>query len=113
MDIKTVEYRRLVSFGQYENETLGATACVGETEHPIDALTALAAWVEARIADRAGQRTTDHERAMARNHAEWDLAEIEQRIATAKVKWSRWKQFMERLGITVEDYVRAEELPFD
>ena len=50
MQIQTVEYRRLRSFGQFENETVGAVARVGTGETPEDALSALREWVAGQLA---------------------------------------------------------------
>ena len=50
MHIQTVEYRRLRSFGQYENETVGAVAKVSTGETPEAALSALREWVAGQLA---------------------------------------------------------------
>lgn len=50
MHIQTVEYRRLRSFGSFENETVGAVAMVADGETPEEALSALREWVAGQLA---------------------------------------------------------------
>lgn len=52
MKVTTVEYRKLVSHGQYENTSIGATAVVDSDETPPEALSALQGWVNGELAMR-------------------------------------------------------------
>lgn len=93
--IVTVEYRRLRTFGSYQNETVGAVAELAPGQSPDDALLALRAWVDQQLGDD-GERRDLTERV---NELRWQADEHERRIARANERWTAIIGFMEKLGI--------------
>lgn len=49
MRITKVTYSRLHSFGNYENETVGAEAEVGEEDNAVECLEAVRSWVDTQL----------------------------------------------------------------
>lgn len=113
MKIVTVEYRRLRSFGEYENETVGAVAEVGN-EEPSDVLEALKLWVEQNFGERASARD-----AQSRLHrAEVRLNEVNGLLSEAERRWAAAQKILAAAGVDVpRDYgIRDDDdldrLPF-
>lgn len=102
MRIVTVEYRRLRTFGGYQNETVGATAELAADESAETALQDLKSWVDTQLADREnaydlGQRVSD---------LRWQADEQERRLEHANEKWAALIAFLDKLGIE-----RPSEIP--
>lgn len=112
MKVKSVEYRETVSFGNYQNLSVGATAEVGEGESPLGALGDLARWVkheaDARARAREDEQQEEFRREMRADRAERDLAEIEDKIKAASERWEKAKAFLAKFGVATEDL----EIPF-
>jgi hypothetical protein len=106
MRITTVEYRQLRTFGNYQNESVGAIAVVepGETTH--EALASLKLWVKAELAARQDEAEAREETYGARH----ELARIERDIEDAKARWEKAKAFLARHGVSVDE--PDTELPF-
>lgn len=109
MKILTVEYRRLRTFGSYQNETVGAVAEVGN-EEPADVLETLKLWVNERLGD-------DVERSNLReaiNELSWRKGQLERQIAHAEQKWAAILAFLDKLGMKRPADIpdSLEELPF-
>lgn len=104
MQIVTVEYRRLRTFGEYQNETVGAVAQVqvdaGETAE--EAIYALRTWVDEQLGSREEQRQLQERVADLR----WKAEDYERKIKRADERWSAIIAFMEKLGIE-----RPAEIP--
>lgn len=100
MKIVTVEYRRLRSFGEYENETVGAVAEVGN-EEPADVLETLKLWVEQNFGERASARD-----AQSRLHrAEVRLNEVNGLLSEAEKRWAAAQKILAAAGVDVpRDY---------
>lgn len=95
MQIVTVEYRRLRTFGDYQNETIGATAEVEPHETAEQALMQLRGWVDSELGDRNEQRHLSERNSELR----FEAANLERRIEAATMKWAAIVAFMEKLGI--------------
>lgn len=104
MKIVAVEYRRLHSFGNYENETVGATAQVEDGRTPEDALSYLRTWVAMRLSDSGEISTLKGEI----NELRWKKDDLERRIARMQGKWDEIMAFLARFGIE-----RPAEVPGD
>lgn len=104
MKIVTVEYRRLKTFGGYNNETIGAVAEVTPGVEPSSTLTDLKEWVDAQFSDK------ENVYALADRAQElrWQAEEAERRIERANEKWAAIMAFLEKLGIE-----RPSDIPGD
>lgn len=104
MQIVTVEYRRLRTYGDYQNETVGAVAQIqveaGETAE--EAIHALRTWVDEQLGSRDEQRQLQERVADLR----WKAEDYERRIKGADEKWAAIIAFLEKLGIE-----RPAEIP--
>lgn len=98
MIIQTVTYRKLRSFGHYENETVGATASVGDAEKPEEALAELSLWVNERLGTAA-------QVSASRN----DLANVKYEIGQRTVEL---EQLQKRIQAMV-DFLKAHGVPTD
>ena len=111
MKIVTVEYRRLRTFGNYENESVGVVAHVEQDETPEAALNAARAWVDATLCD-AQERSGLSDRV---SYLRLEAANLERRLERANEKWTALMTFMrDRLGIEHPNDLpdTLEELPF-
>lgn len=110
MKIVQVEYRRLRTFGNYENETVGAMAQVGEGETPEQAVEALRQWVDAILGD-AEERS---ELQNAISELRWKKENLERQFEMAGKRWESMMAFLERLGIERPEGIpeTLEALPF-
>lgn len=109
MKIVTVEYRRLRTFGSYQNETVGAVAEVG-AEDPADVLETLKLWVNERLGD-------DVEGANLReaiNEMTWRKDALERDITRVEKRWAAIVEFLKQLGIEKPSYIPDDlkDLPF-
>lgn len=102
MNIIQVEYRRLRTYGDYQNETVGAVAQVEEGEDAVTALAALRAWVDQELGDRSEQRDLTQRVTDLR----WKSEEYEHKIARAEERWKAIIAFLTKLGIE-----RPAEIP--
>ena len=109
MRIVTVEYRRLRTYGEYQNETVGAVAEI-EGETPEQALSSLRAWVDGQLGDNDEQRKVSERVTDLR----WKLDDYERKIRAAETRWAAIVAFMEKLGIERPADIpdTLEELPF-
>lgn len=103
MRIKTVRYSRLVSFGNYSNESVEAEADVSLADNPADVLDELKQWV----CDRLNQRVDIQATIAAQQAAEWDLKRVEQDLAEARERWGEAKVILAAHGVSLGD-----KLPF-
>lgn len=110
MKIVTVEYRRLRTFGNYQNESVGATAEVGEGETANRALQELRDWVEQQLGD--AQERADLSAAVS--ELRWKKTELEREIDAANQKWLAILEFMKKFGIERPAHLpeTLEGLPF-
>lgn len=112
MRIKAVEYRETVSFGNYQNLSVGATAEIEDGESPLGAIGDLARWVRAEAKVRAEAREAEQQEEFRRevraDRAERDLAEIDGKIAAASERWEKAKAFLARHGVAIDDV----DIPF-
>lgn len=104
MKITTVRYERLRSFGNYENETVAATAQVEDGETPESALAALRQWVEAQL----GEVEKLSQMRQRYDQLDWEVHAMEQRLRGAKSAYERVKAILERHGVELRD----DDLPF-
>jgi len=100
--VTTVEYRKLISHGQYENTSIGATAIVEGDETPARALADLQGWINAELALRV-KSTQDAQD--ARSH----LYDLQGQVAAKAddlrrmgAKYAEAKRVLEKHGIEVE-----------
>lgn len=115
MNIKTVEYRRLRSFGSYENETIGATAEVAPGEYPLEVLEHLRGWVEAQ------HREAEQREAAQRQEqdAEWrleringDIEDRQRRLGELETMYTTLRAKLSEYGVVLPTLAEAEGLPF-
>ena len=95
MKIVTVEYRRLRTFGGYQNETVGAVA---EVESGLDAdatLTELRTWVDAQLGDEGERRNLTE----SINDLRWRKDQMERDIVRVEDRWKAMTAFLEKIGI--------------
>lgn len=104
MRIRTVEYRRLRTFGGYQNETIGATADVAEDETPEAALLSLRQWVDMSLGDESERRELERRISELRFQAD----NYERRIKGAEERWQAILGFLQKLGIE-----RPADIPDD
>lgn len=78
MRISSVTYRRLVSFGRYENEAVEVAAEVPEGGDPNEVLASLKDWVDDKLAIFERERRVIEDARRARLHEEWKAAQAEQ-----------------------------------
>ena len=102
MKVTTVEYRKLVSHGQYENTSIGATAVVDSDETPPEALSALQGRVDAELLRRV---TSTQDAQDARSH----LYDLQGQVAAKAddlrrmgAKYTEVKRILEKHGVEVE-----------
>lgn len=87
LGIASVTYRRLRSFGNYENEAVEATAVVRDGDSASVALEDLKAWVEARLGLAAQRASMEEESARLSAEIEYknrQLARAEERFRKAQ-----------------------------
>src|SRR5574343_41930 len=104
MQIVTVEYRRLRTYGEYQNETVGAVAQVnvsaGETAD--EALYQLRAWVDEQLGNRDEQRSLEERVSDLR----WKADDYERKIARLDERWKAILAFLDKLGLE-----RPQDIP--
>lgn len=114
MKILTVEYRRLRSFGEYENETVGAVAEVLPGQAPEIILEELKAWVEENFGERASARDA----ASRVQRAEIRLNEVNGLLRESEKRWAAAQKILAAAGVEVpRDYGASDDddlagLPF-
>jgi hypothetical protein len=101
--IRTVEYRRLRSFGNYENESIGATMDVPEGGDPVEALRALEGWVNVQMAKAADREYLAREGREKREDAERELRAVQADIEHARAQYKRIQDFAAKFGVELED----------
>lgn len=107
MKIVTVEYRRLRTFGSYQNETVGAVAEVQQHESPNAALQELRDWVDQQLGDAEHA----HELSQTVRRKENRLCEINTLLGQAARRWKSAKQILAAHGIEVPtDHGAGEDL---
>lgn len=95
MKIVQVEYRRLRTFGSYENETVGATALVEDGEVADAVFETVRLWVDNRLGDDSERRDLDRRVTELR----WQERDLTSRIERMQTKWSEIMAFLDRFGI--------------
>ena len=103
MQIISVDYSRLVSFGNYENERLGATAIVPPGEQPEETLLQLKEWVEAHL----GQVQQLNQVRAELQGLQWRKSQLAGDIDRAKETYEKIRQALKAHGVDLQ-----EELPF-
>ena len=95
MKIVQVEYRRLRTFGWYENETVGCTALVEDGEVADAVFESVRLWVDNRLGDDQERRDLDRRVTELR----WQERDLKARIERMQAKWSEIMAFLDRFGI--------------
>lgn len=112
MSITTVEYRRLVSHGNYENTTIGAERSVEAEETPAEALRFLKEWVDGQVALLVGNA----EEKQRLNDDMWqlrgDVGRARDALRRLQERWAIARAALEAHGVTVEP-LPAVEQPID
>lgn len=104
MKIVQIEYRRLRTFGSYQNETVGAVAEIELGGDADSALADLRAWVDAQLGDEEERGILNE----AVNELRWRKDQMERDIARVEDRWKAITAFLEKLGIE-----RPAEIPDD
>lgn len=109
MKITQVEYRRLESFGDFQNQTIGAVAIVEPGEEPQDALAKLEQFVadmhSRRVLVMEVRKDTDAEIAACRAN----VKAMQDDMDGWKQRWVRARQFLEQHGVPTGNF---EDVPF-
>ena len=110
MRITSVEYSRLVTFGHFENQRIGATAKVDyDTDgSPENVMEQLRLWVNDQLQQTVVMNDLKEQVRYEENGARSTLREIERNIEEAKVRWQKAKEFLNLHGVKTEDI----DLPF-
>jgi antirestriction protein len=109
MNIERVEYRRLKTFGRYENETIGATAIV-EPGHTAEwTLETLRGWVHSRLEESVS--VTDKIEDLRYEHMKIkdEIRKETERLAEAKSRFEAAAAFLEKHGVSTDF---GEDMPF-
>lgn len=101
--ITSVSYRRLRSFGSYENEAVEVTAEVRAGENPEKVYGQLVLWV----ADRLGVSAELRDQWAERDKVAAEKANLERDVARLRDKYEKAKEFLEKCKIDPND-----EIPF-
>jgi hypothetical protein len=109
--IEKIEYRKLVSTGDYSNITIGATAEVHYTETPEVALQALTAWVDEQLhaqthslADMANAETKLW-------RIKQDINAQQEKLYRARDKYEQMRKVLAANGIELPPCVQGEWTP--
>lgn len=102
MKIVTVEYRRLRTYGEYQNETVGAVAQVEAGETAEEVYSRLRAWVDDLLGSREEQRTLEERVSELR----WQATDYERKIERLDERWKAILAFLDKLGIE-----RPQDIP--
>jgi predicted nucleic acid-binding Zn-ribbon protein len=105
MIIKSIEYGKTASIGNYTTERLYATAELEEGESPEQALTELQTWVD----DRLNLKKEVQDLGKQRLELTDQLKELQRNIGDAEVKWNKTKAFLEKHGVDPSQY---DDIPF-
>lgn len=111
MKITQVEYRRLVSTGEYSNLVVGGTATVEPGEIAGAVLDELRRWVEVNIETELAERQAARETRALVSSYESRRAELEQQIDSAERRWAAIRGFFETNSIPLPDRWQ-NDLPF-
>jgi len=107
MRITQVEYRELVTTGNYSNITIGATAAVEAGDAPTGVLLQLKEWVRVQLAAKAAEREQVVDAETRLWEVQRQLADTERDLKVAADKWEAAKAFLDKHGIRLD-----EPLPF-
>lgn len=99
-----VEYRKTVSFGNYQNETIGVTLDVPEGMGTTEALATAVEWVHSQLAIHESKRQDDFDREQTIACEQSNLDRIRRDIIFEKKKWEKIKAFMEKLGVPSDHF---------
>jgi hypothetical protein len=114
MKVVSVEYRRLRSFGEFENETVGAVAEVEPGQSPEITLEELKEWVEQGLGERQNARDV----ATRVQRAEIRLREVNGLLQESEKRWAAAQKILAAAGVDVpKDYGAGDDdelgsLPF-
>jgi TolA-binding protein len=107
--ITRVTYGRLTSFGRYENERIGADAAVAEGESPDQALATVTAFVEQKIAERAGARQQVEQLDDSVIRLQNQMHDLEYEIGKAKERYETVARFMAKHGLKMPGWLDEVE----
>jgi hypothetical protein len=114
MRVTSVEYRRLHTFGEYENETAGVVFAVEEGDDPSAVMEIARAWVDAQLQERADGRDV----ATRVQRAEIRLREVNGLLQESEKRWAAAQKILAAAGVDVpKDYGAGDDdelgsLPF-
>lgn len=105
--VRSVTYRRLKSFGDYENENeaVEATVAVPPGGSADESLAFARDWVNHKLSQRDEYEKLGDQIALMRS----DLAKDERKLIEVQAKYERYKSVLEKHGVAVED---PNEPPF-
>lgn len=109
MKIISVEYRRLRTFGNYENETIGATAYVGLDESPDETLESLKSWVESKHSDRDEAEEIRNREKILWGDLGNEIRDREHELASLKARRDNAVALLQKHGVNTKE---LEEIPF-
>lgn len=114
MKVTSVEYRRLHTYGEYENETAGVVLAVEEHDNPQMVMETARAWVDEQLEGRQDAR--DVQSRVQR--AEIRLREVNGLLAESEKRWAAAQKILAAAGVEVpRDYGAGDDdelasLPF-
>lgn len=106
MKVTSVEYRRLHTFGEYENETAGVVIAIEDHDDPRVVMEAARAWVDAQLEGRKDAR--DMQSRVQR--AEIRLREVSGLLSEAEKRWAAAQKILAAAGVEVpRDYGASDD----
>lgn len=115
MKITQVEYRQLVSHGNFNNSTVGAVATVEAGEGPTDVLDTLRRWVRAHLEDETNVREDLSYKRQQVYEAENRLRQLGDSLQMMQRRYEEAQKILAVHGIALDvpaDTFNIDEIPF-
>lgn len=115
MKIKTIEVRRLYTFGNYENISFGYTANLGENEQPRHVQDELIKIIELDYDQFKADRNAALEKQAVESRIKWDITARERELKDLCDQVERIRALLENIGVqseTIDHFLPSDDLPF-
>lgn len=109
MNALTVEYKRLHSFGNYENEQVGITVLVGIDETPDQALERAKSWVESQLDGVANSRAEHDDLMERKRELNGQINGKQSELDALRARRDRAVELLKANGVNTD---QIEEIPF-
>lgn len=108
MKIQSVTYRRHKNLGDYNNESLEATAQIEETDDLERVILALRDFVTEQLTIPESVTSLKSEQVSL----EQEASRLQAQIKSAQERWDKIQQFFEKLGVKLSTVVEVDDIPF-